>query len=124
MEQVYALLVASQEGPLVNTAFSCRMQFALLRHFAKHTVEKVWPDAWAVMKGRPETSLMRKWQVMNAAMCSRELFLTKFRNEVQMYLERASLDHILEAISLEQEPQPEVWQEIVGQRIGFFPFCG
>ena len=37
---------------------------------------------------------------------------------MEVYLEPAALQHILEAIAHEQEPLPEVWQETVGQRIG------
>ena len=61
LSQVYALLVASQEGEHLRKPMSMRMQWSILSMWCKYDYDSVWPAAWPAMSKRMSEIVLDHW---------------------------------------------------------------
>ena len=67
-----------------NTGYQpYKMQFGILRYFARFAIDRRWLEGWEVIKHRLEDVFMKKWPTMAASVFSRNVFPLRRRVQGQ-----------------------------------------
>jgi hypothetical protein len=118
MPQTYALVSASQESPLVSAQASYKIQFGILRYFARFGIHRKWPQGWDVIKHRLEDVFMNKWLQMAATGVSRQMFLSVFSKELDLFVDSNNVKAIETSVSNNVEPLALAWEDVVSSKLG------
>jgi hypothetical protein len=118
MSQAYALVAASQESPLVSAQASYKIQFGILRYFASFGIHRKWPQGWDVIKHRLEDVFMHQCQQMAATGVSRQMFLSVFSKELDLFVDSNNVMAIESSVANNLEPPAVAWEDVVSSKLG------